>query len=663
MTRQGSRARMAATMRGSHRTHIIGGRFQALLGLIHGLRKGGMNLAVLLVPVGLTLAFNVVCIALSGAVPSSAYLLIGVTYLAMGAFDLRTASPLNLMALLAGQSALVLVGDVVWHEALVNAAVLSLAASAIPLLVRSKVLQAAVNQRRLMTRQIEARLLVGEGLAKGCTPNPHAVALDPGASSESVARNMLLMAKKAMRARTAAFCWYDSGSSCLVPIEVLSDIPEQLANVPINISQGRLAGLKTSQGRLTFRLDPREPHYAPFYRRKVQISGLMAVPVRSRNELAGAFLFDKEGADPFFLPDDVMVKNLAAVVEENLANERRLKSAVLMSTMLKNLNDFSKELAANQTYDQVYESILRHGIDFAPFGHAILAHRTSPESQEYELVGVSSKELSSLMGKRFSLEGSLCGLAARSRTILPSNLVFEHRMPQPFGVSVPLEVEVGDATLLLPLMDRNEAVGFLLYVEAVRPVDRDELAPVTLLGEFAAQALKSAEANHALERMATSDPLTGIPNQRAFRTRLDEAFQRSQRSRKPLSILFVDVDHFKSVNDTYGHAVGDIALQKVASALCDSVRKVDFVARWGGEEFVVILEEADRQGAMILAERVRQRVGKTDIPELSNQRVVTVSVGLATWPDDSSDANELLALADAALYKAKNAGRDCCQSA
>jgi len=221
--------------------------------------------------------------------------------------------------------------------------------------------------------------------------------------------------------------------------------------------------------------------------------------------------------------------------------------------------------------------------------------------------------------------------------------------------------EAGEPCLVAPLVVREQNVGFLLFSQAHRKVDRHELAPLKLLGEFAAQALLNCESNCALQQLATRDSLTDLPNHRAFQNRLAEALHRSQRSGRPLSLLFVDIDHFKSVNDTFGHAAGDSTLVKVARVLTGSVRKVDFVARKGGEEFVVVLENTDSSRALVFAQRILQRMREMPIPELPGRAAITVSVGIASYPTDAEDPEQLLALADTALYRAKSEGRDCCR--
>jgi diguanylate cyclase (GGDEF)-like protein len=164
----------------------------------------------------------------------------------------------------------------------------------------------------------------------------------------------------------------------------------------------------------------------------------------------------------------------------------------------------------------------------------------------------------------------------------------------------------------------------------------------------------------ATERSARTDTLTGLANRRVFQETLDSEIRRSRRYRWPVTVLMLDLDHFKAVNDSFGHMLGDIVLARVGGIVRHAVRDADAACRVGGEEFAVVLPETAREGGYAVAERIRRRVehafrGATvdgnDIP-------MTVSAGLAIFPEDALHAEELIARADEALYAAKHAGRN-----
>jgi two-component system, cell cycle response regulator len=160
-----------------------------------------------------------------------------------------------------------------------------------------------------------------------------------------------------------------------------------------------------------------------------------------------------------------------------------------------------------------------------------------------------------------------------------------------------------------------------------------------------------------LERLAYYDELTGLPNRRSVLRQLEALISRGRRHGHSLALLMVDADHFKAVNDRHGHAAGDAALRALADRLGERLRAEDVAGRFGGEEFVVALPDADAAGAAAVAEAVRAAVSARPLAIAGRQLSLTVSVGWATWEDD--DLGQLLARADGALYEAKAAGRDC----
>jgi two-component system cell cycle response regulator len=170
--------------------------------------------------------------------------------------------------------------------------------------------------------------------------------------------------------------------------------------------------------------------------------------------------------------------------------------------------------------------------------------------------------------------------------------------------------------------------------------------------------------NEQLEELSTTDALMGIFNRLFFQKRISYEFQRTQRYNKPLSLLIMDLDHFKQINDQHGHLFGDLILKQLATMLRQSVRQVDLLARYGGEEIVVICPETDTNGAMILAERIRSDVEKHDFGDEKQKTKITVSLGFVEVPNAKiHDVSEMLRAADDALYRAKAAGRNCFRSA
>jgi diguanylate cyclase (GGDEF)-like protein len=163
---------------------------------------------------------------------------------------------------------------------------------------------------------------------------------------------------------------------------------------------------------------------------------------------------------------------------------------------------------------------------------------------------------------------------------------------------------------------------------------------------------------HELEKEILVDPLTGVYNRRAYDKRIKEELLRFMRHGSPFSIVILDVDHFKSVNDRYGHAVGDLCLKEIIVRVQPVLRESDFLARFGGEEFVVLLPETERKGAVEAAEKLRQSIEKTEFLHRGDKVAITISLGVTQVTADDQTPESLFTRVDRALYRAKNEGRN-----
>ena len=180
----------------------------------------------------------------------------------------------------------------------------------------------------------------------------------------------------------------------------------------------------------------------------------------------------------------------------------------------------------------------------------------------------------------------------------------------------------------------------------------DQLASFAELLEI---ALVNMHAWSALTELAAADSLTGLPNRRTFQLALHREIGRAQRQAAPLSVVVIDVDHFKSVNDTFGHLVGDTVLTEIANRLKVVTRSSEMVARTGGEEFIWLLPDTDSRGAAVAAERALAAIGNRPFPGVGR---VTVSVGVC-GSDLVANLDTIVEAADRALYSAKRSGRNC----
>ncbi|MDQ6946729.1 MAG: sensor domain-containing diguanylate cyclase, partial [Actinomycetota bacterium] len=210
--------------------------------------------------------------------------------------------------------------------------------------------------------------------------------------------------------------------------------------------------------------------------------------------------------------------------------------------------------------------------------------------------------------------------------------------------------------VVLPLTAEGEPLG-ALAVERGGPFGvKLPVRAVTMLNQFSANAamsVRNARLRAEVERLAKEDGLTGLANRRVFEDVLAREVARARRTYEPLSLVVLDVDHFKRVNDTSGHQAGDDVLRRVAQVLAKTARDVDLVARYGGEEFTAILPNCNLDDAVGVAERMRS--GLSEDPRLAG---ITMSAGVAALPTNAADEEALIAAADEAMYTSKRAGRD-----
>jgi len=218
---------------------------------------------------------------------------------------------------------------------------------------------------------------------------------------------------------------------------------------------------------------------------------------------------------------------------------------------------------------------------------------------------------------------------------------------------------------IVPLkLDEDRVIGAIVVAApAAGVIPPEEARNVALLGALAGSSLEMVWEMEEWSKRARTDALTGLANRRAFDERLEQLVLHADRFGHSLSLILADVDHFKNVNDTFGHEAGDVVLKSIAHTLQEGVRAVDVCARFGGEEIAILLPQTAMGGAFELADRLRKAVGEQPIHASGEEIPVTISCGVATYPEGVLTKEQLFAAADRALYDAKSAGRNCVKAA
>ncbi|HZR57316.1 MAG TPA: sensor domain-containing diguanylate cyclase [Terriglobales bacterium] len=253
-------------------------------------------------------------------------------------------------------------------------------------------------------------------------------------------------------------------------------------------------------------------------------------------------------------------------------------------------------------------------------------------------------------GGRFSAVTGLWGRSLRATKTLIEN----DSKNDPEYVNFYLET---GSRMCIPLVSFGQPLGVLVLDNAeANTFNVHDMQPLESVADICATAIQNAHYVERVKQLAYLDGLTGIFNRRFFELRMVEELDRARRFGAGMAVIMVDIDHFKRLNDEFGHLLGDEVLRQISSIFHQQLRKIDVVCRYGGEEFAILLSQTDPQHALTVAEKLRSVVEGWQFPGVP--RSVTISVGAANYPDHGTTRDELVKAADAGLYSAKQAGRN-----
>jgi len=395
----------------------------------------------------------------------------------------------------------------------------------------------------------------------------------------------------------------------------------------------------------------------PYYRGEVKVGSLLAVPVRTGDVIAGVLVADRLEIQSFTGGEPDMLAAFATLAADAILQARASLSREEADVEFKAVYPLSQKLATLSREPEVRDLLLRSAKNLIALSGAsvvitddLLSRYVVTESfgwmADYQRreVGLSEKTWAAWVLR-----------SAEDPYLLDDLAGHDQRMP------VLVLDEAGgraESLLTVPLRARNRTLGALVLSGRRGAFDSASQRVLAILANQAAATLSLIRDKERQTELAVRDGLTGLYNRRAFNELLTQAVAREDRQGGHFGLLLLDLDHFKKLNDTYGHPAGDAALKSAAEVLKRHLRKGDLAARYGGEEFVAILPASDETGATHLAERVREAVQANRLVFEGAKMHVTASFGLAVWPRDAKDAEGLLAAADRALYAAKQAGRN-----
>ncbi len=279
------------------------------------------------------------------------------------------------------------------------------------------------------------------------------------------------------------------------------------------------------------------------------------------------------------------------------------------------------------------------------------------EAEHHRICYVQGDNAEKLAEQSFPIEQGLVGQVIKYRRTLPDNA--DYHGTSPVFSSAHLFADYR-SLMVVPLQQEDGPIIGAMTV-AAKQADMFTLTCREMLELVATQVvvkIQLANSHEQINRMATTDTLTGIANRRAYQCGFEAMLDRARRRPGSLYLILCDIDHFKRINDRFGHPFGDVVLQQIAKLFVCVVRTNDLAARIGGEEFAILLEDSDREGAWKVAERLRALVSDLELQFGTTAVPVTISLGIAAFPQDAESIEKLVSYADQALYQAKAEGRN-----
>ncbi|MGC2697988.1 MAG: diguanylate cyclase [Candidatus Angelobacter sp.] len=392
----------------------------------------------------------------------------------------------------------------------------------------------------------------------------------------------------------------------------------------------------------------------PRYLQKVDATkSEVAIPLLVRDEVVGVLDFQSEQLDYFDAEKIDLLTLFSTQASMALENARLYSMERRRAEQLEAINAVAKKTTRVLDLDELLTVVCRLLLDWFRIDQVavLLAEGDTLRVRAHE--GRLTPNLA--MG---SILSPGAGLAARA--LSTGHSVIENDVNNVEGYIAGFAETQSE--MCVPLIIFGEKLGVLALDSAHKNVfDTEDIQPLESVADICAAAIQNAHNFDRMKQLAYVDGLTGIHNRRYFEMRIVEELERASRFQGRMSVIMVDIDHFKRMNDEFGHLLGDEMLRAVSSILRQQLRKMDMVCRYGGDEFAIVVPETSGESAMRVAEKLRRQVETHYFPGVP--RPVTISCGVSDYPAHGVTRDEVVAAADSALYLAKQAGRNRVASA
>jgi two-component system cell cycle response regulator len=469
---------------------------------------------------------------------------------------------------------------------------------------------------------------------------------------------VLATLKRSLGARTVALLWLDDDGERIKLKEVVSDADDIIEN-PRLATTGILGAVL--RDRQPILCGATKPGQLPYYDSPRVGTALVAVPIIEHAHLRGILAADRDVA--FTEADRDLLADASAQVLRVVQSEQVFRAVERAKYEHERFYQATAMLGRALTPEQVMETAFDACAAIVDYDAAAIAlydktrrsHKVTATRVRSSGEGLFDPE--QLRDLEFKDNAGLAAMVVKNRHYLPAGGELRE-------VSAPIytrkvKLDEAKSLLILPLLCADEPIGTLtLVARAEKRFGKDVREMLAVIANQVAVSLENGFLYRKMETMATTDGLTGLTNHRTFQERFEDLLMRASRHNHKVALLLCDVDHFKKVNDNYGHPVGDEVLRRVARVLQEVPRKIDIPARYGGEEFAIILDNVDLAQAKAVAERIRIEISKVVVDTDKGPLSVTESIGVSAFPEDGRDRATLIERADLALYHAKHTGRN-----